>query len=124
MYQCKAQHKHKRYDNMDDAMNKCKERELRVNRSNANNKMCFEIRAPSSTSPPSLRRISNPLGVPNSSLNQYNLHRGNTNTTSHKRGRPLAKQPQSTSSQRGIQNQTPPHTRGSKPQPQPLTRGS
>ena len=34
------------------------------------------------------------LGVPNSSLNQYNLHRGNTITTSHKRGRPLSKQPQ------------------------------
>ena len=41
--------------------------------------MCFEVRAPSSTSPPSPRRISNPLGVPNSSLNQYNRYRGNTN---------------------------------------------
>ena len=122
--------------------NKERERELRVNGLNANNKMCFEVQAPSSTSPPSPRRISNPLtcpprtpqreppprilgqiqpGVPNSSLNQYNLHRGNTNTTSHKRGRPLAKQSQSTSSQRGIQIQTPPHTRGSTPQSQPLT---
>ena len=34
--------------------------------------MCFEVRAPSSTSPPSPRRISNPLGVPNSSLNLTN----------------------------------------------------
>ena len=115
-----------------------RERE-RVNGSNANNKMCFEVRAPSSTSPPSPRRISNPLTCPPRTptqgtstedvganttgstellsqpiqpplrqykgstegrstelhqSNQYNLHRGNTNTTSHKRGRPLAKQTQ------------------------------
>ena len=75
-----------------------KDREYRVNGSNANNKMCFEVRAPSSTSPPSPRRISNPLGVPNSSLNQYNLHRGNT------KGLP-----------KRVTNQTPPLTRGSKP---------
>ena len=43
------------------------------------------------------------------------LTRGNTNTTSHKRGRHLAKQPQSTSSLRGIQTQSPPLTRGSQP---------
>ena len=41
-----------------------RERECRVNGSNANNKMCFEFRAPSSTSPPSPRRISNPLTCP------------------------------------------------------------
>ena len=41
-----------------------KKREFRVNGSNANNKMCFEVRAPSSTSPPSPRRISNTLTCP------------------------------------------------------------
>ena len=107
-----------------------KERELRVNGSNANNKMCFKVRAPSSTSPPSPRRISNLLtcpprtptkgtstedfgqiqpGVPNSSLNQYNLHRGNTNTIHLYR--------------RGIQIQTNSTSpRGSKSQPQPLPK--
>ena len=99
---------------------------VRVNGSNANNKICFEVRAPSSTSPPSPRRISNPLACPHRTPTQgtstedlgqynnreyttplsteYNLHRGNTNTTSHERGRPLAKQPQSTPSLRGIHN--------------------
>jgi len=118
---------------MNDAMHKGKERELRVNGSNANTNICFEVRAPSSTSPPSSRRIFNPLTypprtptegtstedfvqiqprVPNSSLNQYNLHRG---TTIHLY-------------RRGIQTPTPPHQeganynlnlyqRGSKPQP-------
>ena len=89
-----------------------RERE-RVNESNANNKMCFEVRAPSSTSPPSPRRISNPLGVPNSSLNQYNLQWGNTITTSHTRGRPVAKQPQITSTEEGYKlTPTPPHQEG------------
>ena len=94
-------------------MHKCKERELRDNGSNANTKICFEVRAPSSTSPPSPRRISNPLicpprtptggtsteedlynkGVPNSSLKQHYLHRGNTTTIHlYRRGiRPVAK---------------------------------
>ena len=46
IWQSKAMHKAKR------------ERErVRVNGSNANTKICFEVRAPSSTSPPSLRRI-------------------------------------------------------------------
>ena len=36
----------------------------RVNRSSANNKICFKVRAPSSTSPPSHRRISTPLACP------------------------------------------------------------
>ena len=67
------------YGNMNKCTTQIKERGLRVNRSNTNKKMCFEVRAPSSTSPPSPRRISNPLGVPNSSFNQYNLYRGNTN---------------------------------------------
>ena len=77
--------------NMKQCSNKEREREFRGNGSNANNKICFEVRVPSSTSPPSPRRISNPLtcpprtptqgtstedlgqmqpGVPNSSLNQ------------------------------------------------------
>ena len=118
-------------------MNQCttqnKERECRVNGSNANNKMCFEVRAPSSTSPPSPRRISNPLTCPprtpteGTSTEEDLYNTGSTellsqpiqpptrqtNTTSYKRGRPLAKQPQSTSP-RGIQNQspTPPHQEG------------
>ena len=41
-----------------------RERGLRDNGSNANTKICFEVRAPSSTSPPSPRRISNPLSCP------------------------------------------------------------
>ena len=69
----------------------------------------FRGSAPSSTSPPSPRRIFNPLGVSNSSLNQYNLYRGNTTTIHLYR--------------RGIQtntNSTSP--RGSKPTPQPLPK--
>ena len=38
-----------------------KRESLETSGSNANNKICFEVRAPSSTSPPSPRRISNPL---------------------------------------------------------------
>ena len=121
-------------------MNQCttqnKEREFRVNGSNAKIKMCFEVRAPSSTSPPSPRRISNPLGVPNSSLNQYNLHRGNTNglpktgvPNSTKQpiqpqprqyklhNPPLPKRDTNTNSNSNFTSQ-----RGSKPQPQPLPK--
>ena len=104
---------------MNDAMHKSKERGLRDNGSNANTKIYSEVRAPSSTSRPSPRRISNPLirpprtptegtsteedfvqpGVPNSSLNQYNLHRG--------------KQSQSTSTEEGSKpTPTPPHQEG------------
>jgi len=54
---------------MNDAQAQIKEIGLRDNGSNANTKIYSEVRAPSSTSPPSPRRISNPLGVPNSSLN-------------------------------------------------------
>ena len=81
MNQCKAQHKHIRYDNVNDAIHKGRERELRVNGSSANNKICFEVRAPSSTSPPSHRRFSNPLtyahrtptqGTSTEDLGQYN----------------------------------------------------
>ena len=108
---------------MNNAMhNTNKERELRVNGSNANKEMCFEVRALSSTSPPSLRRISNPLGVPNSSLNQYNLLRGNTNGLP-KTGVPNSTNTTKSTSPRGIQaptNSTSP--RGSKPQPQPLPK--
>jgi len=100
-----------------------KEREFRGNGSNANTKICSEVRAPSSTSPPSPRRISNPLGVSNSSLNLYNLHRGNTNGLP-KTGVPNstkatdatsteAIQPQSTSTEEGYTtNPTPPHQEG------------
>ena len=91
--------------------------------------MCFEIRAPSSTSPPSLRRISNLLTCPprtptegisteedlynreyRTPLSNNNLQRGKHNHHLNKRGRPLPKQPQSTS------------PRGSKQQPQPLPK--
>ena len=86
-------------------MNQCKaqnKREFRGSGSNASTKICFEVRAPCSTSPPSHRRISTnsstqdfphrepplrilgkyKLGVYNSSLQQYNLSlevRYNTN---------------------------------------------
>ena len=86
---------------------------VRESGSIANTRICFEVRAHSSTSPPSHRRISTnlstqdshkgnlhwgfgviQLGVHNSSLNQYNLSQRqcttNTKTTSHKRGRHLA----------------------------------
>ena len=54
---------------MNDALHKVK-RELREIGSNANTRICFEVRAPCSTSPPTPPcRISNPLGVPNSTLN-------------------------------------------------------
>ena len=91
-----------------------KERGLRDNGSNANTKICSEVQAPSSTSPPSSRRISNPLGVPNSSLNQYKCHRSNTNTIHlTNRDRPLAKQPQITSTEEGYKpTPTPPHQEG------------
>ena len=51
---------------MNDARHKVKRKRerIRVNGSNANNKICFEVRAPSSTSPPSHRRILNPLTCP------------------------------------------------------------
>ena len=41
-----------------------KRERVRANGSSANNKICFEVWAPSSTSPPSPRRISNPLACP------------------------------------------------------------
>jgi len=101
---------------------------LRVNGSNANNEMCSEVRAPSSTSPPSPRRVSNPLTCPPRTPTEgtsteddfVQIQREyrtplSTNTTSTeaikhhkpplpKRDRPVAKQPQSTSP-RGIQIQ-------------------
>ena len=51
-----ASNKNDMYDNKNDAMhntNKERERELRDNGSNAKAMICFEVRAPSSTSPPS-----------------------------------------------------------------------
>ena len=115
------------YDKVKQCTNK--EREFRDNGSNANNKMCFEVRAPSSTSPPSPRRISNPLSCPpreppprrictttgsTELLSQpIQAPPRQTITTSHKRGRPVAKQPQSTSTEEGYKHQpTPPHQEG------------
>ena len=47
---------------MNDALHKIKREGKRDNESNANNKICFEVQAPSSTSPPTPPcRISNPL---------------------------------------------------------------
>ena len=64
-------------------MNRCKaqskerERErVRAKRSSANNKICFEVRAPSSTSPPSHMRILSPLACPQRTPTKGNLHRG------------------------------------------------
>ena len=113
-------------------------REFKENGSNANTKICFEVRAPSSTSPPSHRRIFTNLsiqdshtgnlhwgfgaiqpGVHNSSLNRIQplteaRHKATQNTTSHKRGRHLANTNQSPHTW-GIPTQTPPLTRGSQP---------
>ena len=106
-----------------------KERELRDNGSNANTKICFEVRAPCSTSPPSPRRISNPL---------YS-HRGNlyrrgfvttreyrtplSNTASQLRGRPVAK---TTTNKhlyrRGLTNQLHLTIEGANHNPQPLPK--
>ena len=105
-----------------------RERVRETSGSNANNKICFEVRAPSSTSPPSPRRISNPLscpprtptertsteedfynkGVPNSSLKQPPHNRG------------VSQQP--TPLPKRVYNQTPPLTRGSKPQASTSTK--
>jgi len=56
---------------MDDACTNVKRVELREIGSNAKTKMCFEVRAPSSTSPPTppCRISQSTIGVPNSSLN-------------------------------------------------------
>ena len=124
---------------MNDAMhNTNKERELRVNRSNANNKMCFEVRAPSSTSPPSPRRISNPLTCPPRTPTEgiqmvYRRPEYRTppiqpippHREGYKHNLPLPKRDTNTIHlyRRGIQiptNSTSP--RGSKPQPQPLPK--
>ena len=115
----------------------------------ANTKICFEIRAPSSTSPPSYRRISTNLstqdfphrepplrilgkykpGVHNSSLNKYNLslearHKANTISTSQMRDRHKAKQPQSPLHLKGYKHHFHNHlyTRGILTQ-SPFTRG-
>ena len=62
-----GQHKQIDMNDMNDALHNIKrererERELRDIGSNANTRICFEIRAPSSTSPPTPPcRISNPL---------------------------------------------------------------
>ena len=88
---------HKQHKHINDMAIWCnaqsKRERVRVNGSNANTKICFEVRAHSSTSPPSYRRISTNsstqdfphrepplrilgkynLRVHNSSLNKYNL---------------------------------------------------
>ena len=46
---------------MNNAMHKVKRESLETSGSNANTMICSEVRAPNSTSPPSPRRISNPL---------------------------------------------------------------
>ena len=82
------------------------------NGSNANTKICFEVRAPSSTSPPSPRRIF--------TTREYRTPL--SNTASQPRGRPVAKQPQHLY-RRGLQpisNSTSP--RGSKQQSPPLPK--
>ena len=114
---------------MNDALHKIEERELRDNGSNANTMICprFEPLAlrprlhregflihylvhrglpPREPPPRRIREYRTPLST-------NNLHRGKYNHHLNKRGRPLAKQPQSTSP-RGIQNQspTPPHQEG------------
>ena len=121
---------------------------VRVKGSSANNKICFEVRAPNSTFPPSHRRISNPLTCPHRTptqgsstedLGQYNkrVHNSSLNRiqplteamhNQHKHhltqeGRHLANTNQSPHTW-GILTQTPPHTRGSQTQSPPLTRGS
>ena len=105
-----------------------RERGLRGNGSNANTKICSEVRAPSSTSPPSRRRIFNPLscpprtptegtsteedfvqpGVPNFSLNQQPPPRLYKHNPPHQEGYK--------------QSPTPPLIRGSKSQSQPLPK--
>ena len=57
-----------------------KRESLETSGANANNKICFEVRAPSSTSPPSPRRISNPLSEYRTPLSTLQCHRGNTTT--------------------------------------------
>ena len=133
--------------NMNDARHNIKER-VRESGLNANTEICFEVRAHSSTSPPSHRRISinsstqdfphrepPPRIWDNYNLeytthlsNKYNLslearYKANTRSTSQMRDRHKAKQPQS------------PHTWGIPTQPplssltrriptqSPLTRG-
>ena len=50
---------------MNDALHKVKRERVReTSGSNANTRICSEVRVPSSTSPPSPRRISNPLSCP------------------------------------------------------------
>ena len=106
---------------MNDAMhNTNKERECRVNGSNANNKMCFEVRAPSSTSPPSPRRISNPLtclprtpteGTSTEAIQMvYRRPEYRTPTIQPIQPPPRPQTPQSTSTEEGYKHQpTPPH---------------
>ena len=105
-----------------------KERELRDIGSNANNKICYEVRAPSSTSPPTPPcRISNPLSPTEGTsteedlLQQWSTELLSQTTTSQPRGRPVAKQ-QPTPLPKRFTNQSPPLTRGSTPQASTSTK--
>ena len=105
-----------------------RERErVRVNGSNANTEICFKVRAHSSTSPPSHRRIFNPLNCPHRTptqgtstkdLGQYNREYTTplliTDTTSTLRGQAQSHH-KSTSQMRDRHK---PNTTN-----QPLTRG-
>ena len=115
------------------AMQDIREIEFRDSGSNANIKICFEVRATALR--PCLHTEGFPLR-PHMTSHKRNLHigiynytvrstqflsqpyttshRGNTNTTSHKRGRHLANTTRSPHTW-GIPTQTPPLTRGSQP---------
>ena len=74
---------------MNDACTNIKRVELREIGSIAKTKMCFEVRAPSSTSPPTppCRISQSTIGVPNSSLNLTKPPRlYNTQSTSTEEG--------------------------------------
>ena len=97
---------------MNDARHKYKRERERVNGSNANTEIYFEVRAPSSTSPPSHRRISNPLTYPprtptqGTSTEDLGQIQPGVHNSSLNRIQPHTEAPQ-----------TPPHTRGVGPQP-------
>ena len=92
--------------------------------------MCFEVRAPSSTSPPSPRRISNPLTCPPRTRTEGTSTENFANTTGSTEllSQPIQPPPRQSNTtihlyRRGIQtnsNSTSP--RGSIPQSQPLPK--
>jgi len=91
-------------------------------------KICFEVRAPSSTSPPTPPcRISNPLSPTEGTstkedlLQQWSTELLSQTTTSQPRGRPVANTTTNTSTEEVYNLQAPPLTRGSKQQPNTIT---